>query len=78
MKDNFQALLQALPEWLTHACHNDGVVNRIVKEWHMTSKPVASLYEALARKMYELKNHWQATAEHHAAPAPVVSDSAKD
>lgn len=62
LQDNFQAL----PDWLKHAYHNDGAVNRVVKEWRMTSKPLASLYESLAAKMYELKNHWEATAMHYA------------
>jgi hypothetical protein len=68
LQDNFQAL----PEWLKHAYHKDGAVNRVVKEWRMTSKPLASLYESLAMKMYELKNHWQSIAEHHASRTPVV------
>lgn len=68
LQDNFQAL----PEWLKHAYHNDSAVNRVVKDWRMTSKPLASLYESLAMRMYELKNHWQATAEHHASRAPAV------
>jgi len=68
IQDNFQAL----PEWLKHAYLNDGAVNRVVKDWRMTSKPLAALYESLAMRMYELKNHWQATAEHHASRAPLV------
>lgn len=70
--DHLKSNFQALPDWLKHAYHNDGAVNRVVKEWRMTSKPLSSLYESLAMKMYELKNHWQATAEHHASRAPVV------
>lgn len=52
-----------LPKWIQDVYHSDPAVHRIVKDWRMTKKPLADLFEKLAIRMFELKNVWQMTYE---------------
>lgn len=51
------------PKWIQEAYYIDPTVQRIVKDWRMTNKPLIDLMEKLAIAMYELKNTWQSTYE---------------
>lgn len=52
-----------LPKWIQDVYHSDPAVHHVVKDWRMTKKPLADLFEKLAIKMFELKNTWQMTYE---------------
>lgn len=52
-----------LPKWIQEAYFIDLTIQRIVKDWRMTNKPLINLIENIAIAMYELKNTWQSTYE---------------
>lgn len=60
-----------LPAWLKKAYHTDPAVNRCVKDWRMTSKPPAALYEALAA----LSSQYSHQENSHSIAKPITNYS---
>ncbi len=73
LPDNFDSL----PEWLKEAYDKDQTINRLVKDWRMSNKPVSNLWEKLAIAFYEQRNCWksayEAAFEKSALPSRIVS-----